>query len=85
MNKPTPPLHTKPDWFDFVWDHIESGTRWLMDVVDEQPWTHVALAVALWFTISYIKSINLFFITAWIPWAWYICVIVGSPWRTGYR
>ena len=56
-----------------------------MDVVDVQPWTHAVLGISLWFTISYLKSINLIFLIAWVVWVWYWSIIISAVWRTGYR
>jgi len=72
-------------FFDGIWDRFTGATEWLKDVVDTQPWTHVFLAVSLWFVIVWLKNQNFFFHTAWIPWIWYWLVIVGAPFRIGHR
>jgi hypothetical protein len=70
---------------DSTWGVIERATRRMMDLVDVQPWTHAMLGISLWFTISYLKSINLIFLLAWMPWVWYWSIIISAIWRTGYR
>jgi hypothetical protein len=70
---------------DATWGVTERATRRMMDIVDVQPWTHAALGTSLWFTISYLKSINLIFLLAWVVWVWYLIIIISSIWRTGYR
>jgi len=72
-------------FFDGIWDRFTGATEWLKDVVDTQPWTHVFLAVSLWFVIVWLKNQNFFFHTAWIPWIWYWLVILGAPFRIGHR
>ena len=70
---------------DYSWGKFERATQRMMDVVDVQPWTHAVLGISLWFTISYLKSINLIFLIAWVVWVWYWSIIISSIWRTGYR
>jgi hypothetical protein len=70
---------------DYSWGKFERATQRMMDIVDVQPWTHAALGTSLWFTISYLKSINLLFLIGWVAWAWYWSVIITAIWRTGYR
>ena len=70
---------------DYTWGKFEGATQRMMDIVDVQPWTHAVLGISLWFTISYLKSINLIFLVGWLAWAWYWSIIITSIWRTGYR
>lgn len=70
---------------DYSWGKFERATQRMMDVVDVQPWTHAVLGISLWFTISYLKSINLIFLIAWVVWVWYWSIIISAIWRTGYR
>lgn len=70
---------------DATWGAIERATRRMMDIVDVQPWTHAVLGTSLWFTISYLKSINLIFLLAWVAWVWYWIIIISAIWRTGYK
>jgi len=70
---------------DYSWGKFERATQRMMDVVDVQPWTHAVLGISLWFTISYLKSINLIFLIAWVVWVWYWSIIISAVWRTGYR
>ena len=70
---------------NYSWGRFERATQRMMDIVDVQPWTHTVLGISLWFTISYLKSINLLFLLAWVAWVWYWSIIITSIWRTGYR
>jgi len=72
-------------FFDGIWDRFTGATEWLKDVVDTQPWTHVFLAVSLWFVIVWLKEQSFLFHLAWIAWIWYWLVILGAPFRIGSR
>jgi hypothetical protein len=84
-NKKSIAEKTVDTMLDYTWGKFERATRRMMDVVDVQPWTHAMLGTSLWFTISYLKSINLIFLLGWVAWAWYWTIIISSIWRTGYR
>jgi len=77
--------HFIEQFFDGLWDGFAGATEWLKDVVDTQAWTHVFLAVSLWFVIVWLKEHSFLFHMAWLPWAWYWMVIVGAPFRIGHR
>jgi hypothetical protein len=77
--------HFIEQFFDGIWDGFTGATEWLKDVVDTQPWTHVFLAVSLWFVIVWLKEQSFLFHLAWIAWIWYWLVIVGAPFRIGSR
>ena len=77
--------HFIEQFFDSLWDRFTGATEWLKEVVDTQPWTHVFLAVSLWFVIVWLKEQSFLVHLAWLPWAWYWLVIVGAPFRIGHR
>ena len=70
---------------DGLWDGFEGATEWLKDVVDVQPWTHLFLAMALWFVIVWFKDRNILFLLAWLPWSWYVLIVIGAPIRIGSK
>ncbi len=72
-------------FFDGLWDRFAAGTERMKDIVDVQPWTHFFLAIALWFTIVWLKDQNFLFHLSWIPWFWYVLIVIGAPIRIGSR
>ena len=72
-------------FFDGLWDSFAAATESMKDIVDVQPWTHFFLAIALWFAVVWLKDRNLLFHLAWLPWFWYVMIVLGAPIRIGSR
>ena len=79
----------KKDFMDRLlegaWDKFAAGTESMKDIVDVQPWTHFFLAIALWFAVVWLKDRNILFHLAWLPWFWYVIIVLGAPIRIGSR
>lgn len=70
---------------DGTWDRFAAATESMKDIVDVQPWTHVFLAIALWFAVVWLKDRNFIFHLAWLPWSWYVLIVLAAPIRIGSR